>query len=80
MGKTQKPLTILFTDPTMLEWPEIITLKEQGHVIGTWADLFQKSLTNPDLITGPTCWRMSQELRPYLSASIKGAQALKYLK
>lgn len=80
MGKSQKPLTILCTDPHMLTWPEIQELVSKGHRVGTWIDVKQASLQpeSIDLVMGPDCWRMTPLLRSYLKEAIAAARKARY--
>ena len=72
MGKTPKPLAITVTDPAILEWPEIVELVAQGHLVQLIA------LTPGNLVLGPNCWRMDEKLRPFLDLAIKEARARAY--
>lgn len=84
MGRTPKPLVILVTDASMMEWQGIVALKEQQHNIfplGPWADLPVEErlrLGGPDLIMGPEAWYMDKQHAPYFDAAIKAARARRY--
>ena len=75
MGKTPKPLKIL-VHLSMLDWPEVQALVDQGHTIDTHPGTL--SLHDWDLILGPNCWRMDDNLRPFLPLAIKEARARAY--
>lgn len=60
MGRSSKP-TRLLVDPALLEWTELRLLESQGHTVST-TTIFSEW----DLILGPNCWRMNEDLRPYL--------------
>ena len=62
-----KPLTILVTDQAMLEWPEVQEIVVKGHIV-------QCLESPPDIIIGPHCWRMTDELKPYFKLAIAEAK------
>ena len=64
MGTTPKPLTIVVTDPAMMDWPEIAQLVEQGHKIGC-----SVPFDEPVAYLGPNCWRTLDA--EYLDVTIK---------
>ena len=72
MGKTPKPLKIAVRDEPMLDWPEVIALRDQGHTIMLTSD------PDMDLVLGPNCWRMDDAIRPFLDLAIKKARARAY--
>ena len=76
MGKSPKPLKILVTDPYMGEWKEIDALAQQGHTIDAYPG--DTNLDQYDLVLGPRCWRMDDDLRPFLDLAIKEARARAY--
>lgn len=80
MGKTPKPLTILVLSHEMVEWEEIKVLQEKGHTVGTLLDvkLGHTAFENPDLVLGPTCWRMTPQHRKYLLLAIAVARKQRY--
>ena len=57
----------------LAEWGEILELKGQGHTILTLPED-----ATPDIILGPTCWRMDEVIRSYLPLAIKAARIHKY--
>ena len=61
------PLWIAVTDLAMLEWPEIKELTKKGHRI-EWVEIPH------DLIIGPTCWQMTEALKPYFKLAIAEAK------
>ena len=71
MGKTpaNKRLVIV-AYPPVSEWPELKELADKGHEVRY--ELGEYS--NADLILGPNCWRMTEELRKYLPLAIKNAR------
>ena len=73
MGKSPKPLRIIITDAFMLEWHEVIALRDQGHIIMLTSDP-----DTTDIVLGPNCWRMDDTLRPFLDLAIKEARARAY--
>jgi len=76
MGTTPKPLRILVTDPAMLGWAEVQKLIAQKHTV-----TYPPELTEGyDLILGPNCWRMDEQLRDYLEDAIVEARKLRYPK
>ena len=77
MGKTPKPLTILAIG---LEWEELDKLVEQGHTVELVNLGFMGRLTDFDLILGPTCHRMDEAHRKYLSLAIAEARRVRYPK
>ena len=72
MGKSPKPLKIVVTHLDMLEWKELVALREQGHVVWMTSD------PDADVIIGPNCWRMNDALSPFLDLAIKEARARAY--
>ena len=74
MGKTpaSKRLVIEVYPPTS-EWPEMAELEAKGHYVR------RREITEPapDLVLGPTCWRMDEPLRKYLDTAVKEARAAK---
>jgi hypothetical protein len=80
MARVSKRLNILVTDPTMLEWPEIKKLAEQGHDINT--HVLEPRLAAPVIYfyLGPTAWRMNSKLKRYLPLAIKEMRRLAYPK
>ena len=79
MGKTPKPLWILAVEP-LDEWGEIAALEAQGHtVVRAKAEQFCGfTLTEFDLVLGPTCWLMDEQHRKYLDLAIAGARRRRY--
>ena len=71
MGKTPKPLRILVTDSTMLGWDEIVKLQKLGHHVARLAGHW-------DLVLGPNCRSMNEQLRAIFSLDIKEARARAY--
>ena len=76
MGKSQKPLRIATIN---LPWEEFDALAAQGHevwVIGerTGFDLREDF----DLILGPRCWMMNEDLRKYLPLALAEGRRVKY--
>ena len=80
MGKSPKPLRILVTDSTMLGWDELVRLQQQGHtVVGLdWLRGLEDFDPQFDIVIGPHCWRMDDNLRPFLDLAIKEARARAY--
>ena len=81
MGKTPKPLTILAIG---LAWEELNKLAEQGHTVDICttrqAANTLNDFTKYDLIIGPTCHRMDDAHRKYLSLAIAEARRVRYPK
>lgn len=73
MAKAPKLLTIL-VDPAIADWPEIVKLAEQGHTITVSPTM------DADLILGPRCHRMGEEIRKWFPESIAEARRIKYPK
>ena len=73
MGKTSKPLRI-GVQQNIKEWSELAALKAQGHEINALYDY------DYDLILGPTCHRMNEDLRKYLPLALAEARRVKYPK
>ena len=79
MGKTQKPLSILVTDPVMLEWKEIKELKSKLHeVCGDGSVRWDPR--EFDLVLGPNCWMMDEAHRSYLKVAVEAARKKRYPK
>ena len=78
MGKTQKPLSILVTVRSMLDWPEIEELRLKGHTVGYLGNVFTEE--NWDLILGPNCWMMDEQHRLYLKVAVEAARKKRYPK
>lgn len=88
MGKAPKRLTILVTDPTLMNLEVEVkkgvrvrplrVLEEKGHEI----DVAQGGkMFNPleyDLVLGPNCWRMDATLLKYVDMAVKAAREVKY--
>ena len=74
MGRTSKQLHIHVFYP-LGDWEELDDLSRQGHVITHGDD---NVVVRADIILGPQCWRMNEELRPYLKLAIEEARRLKY--
>jgi hypothetical protein len=68
MRKTRTPLTILVTDPAMLEWSQVHALVAQGHTL-------EPLRTAADLILGPQCHFMVPAMASFLELAVKAAQA-----
>ena len=75
MGKSQKPLTIEVSK-NLGEWEEIKALEAQGHTI--WVRAWEAQA--PDLILGPTCHRMNEDLRKYLPLALAEGRRVRYPK
>ena len=73
VGKTPKPLRILL-HPALAAWPEIQALRDQGHTVEPW------SPEGYDLLLGPTCWRMDEGHRKYLTLAIRAGRGQRYPK
>ena len=71
MGKSQKPLRI---GTINLPWEEFDALAAQGH------EVFVMELVDYDLILGPTCHRMNEDLRKYLPLALAEGRRVKYPK
>lgn len=76
MGKTQKPVTILVMDDTLMQSDAIKALEAKGHVVhpGTPAGNLY------DVIIGPQCWRIEPglgDLTVLLEMVLKGVRAKK---
>jgi hypothetical protein len=77
MGKTPKPLRII-ADDRLTSWPELTALILQGHeVIFTRFDIEGEAA---DLVIGPTCHRMDEPYRKYLSLALAEGRRVKYPK
>ncbi len=72
MGKATKLLSIILTQPSMLEWEEVQLLSQQGHTLSVLEG------QEADLIVGPNCWMMTEELRKYLPLAVKAARERVY--
>jgi hypothetical protein len=75
-GRTTKPLKIL-VDSDLLGQQTIQELIEKGHEVYE-LDPVLHGPKRPDLILGPTCWRMTPELLKYLGSAVKAARDRKY--
>jgi len=75
VGKTSKPLYVLTVG---LKWEELTALAAQGHTIHD-ADAVLGGCEY-DLILGPTCHRMNEDLRKYLPLALAEARRVKYPK
>ena len=75
MGKSQKPLRIL-VHPDLLNWDELQELAAKGHEI----KVMEPGEFNPDLILGPTCWRMEHSTRKYVKLAVEEARKVRYAK
>lgn len=53
--------------PPLHTWEELTVLESRGHTI-------RRVGSDADLVLGPTCWRMTEELKPYLDAAVKAAR------
>jgi hypothetical protein len=83
VGKSPKPLSIMVTDEAMLAWPEVVALKEQGHLVAAFKDTMLsnvRSVEDWDIIMGPNAWLMDDMHREYLPLAIKAARAVRYPK
>ena len=73
MGKTQQPLRILVAGGGAFQslpiWQE---LENKGHVVH-----FYLSPEPFDLIVGPECWRMNEQLLIHLDAALKTSRKIK---
>ena len=78
MGKTSKRLTILL-HPPLDTWEEFAALKAQGHEVRVHETPFSE-LYDYDLILGPTCHRMNEDLRKYLPLALAEGRRVKYPK
>ena len=83
MHRTPKPLVILVTDESMLGWPGLQKLMEQGHTVVTleqWGDSAGKGepRMTPDLVMGPSAWYMDRQHDRYMEKAIKAARARRY--
>lgn len=81
MGTAPKPICIL-VHPEIEGWPEFTELRAKGHIIAMSQDLKLANVTldKVDLILGPTCWRMTPQLRKYLPLALAAARAQRYPK
>ena len=72
MGKTPeaKRLTIV-AYPPVDKWPELAEYETQGHTV------IRLASQGADVVLGPRCWRMTDELKPYLALAIKNARKVK---
>ena len=89
MGKTPAAKRLVIVAyPPVSEWPELAALAEKGHEIikleGVETFRLDENMQTaeyeaitPDLILGPTCWRMDEPLRKYLETAIKAARKAK---
>ena len=68
MGRTPASKRLrIGVDPAIRDWPEWAALAEKGHEI---VDIGPGC----DIVMGPTCWRMCEELRKYLDVALKAAR------
>ncbi len=73
MGKTPTAKRLVIVAyPPVSEWSELAELEEKGHTVHRIED--QPPV---DLYLGPTCWRLTEELRKYLPLAIKNARSRK---
>lgn len=77
MGRTAKPLTILLTDPVMLEWPEFTAMAAQGHRI---VDMTDEWCPDADLVMGTKAHYLQSGMAKMIPMAIKSARALKFRK
>ena len=84
MGKTPKPLNIL-VHPSLLPWPEMDALKEQGHTVHTMDSgdsMFSAKviagLCGYDILFAPNAWYMTKDHKTYLKVAMVLARKLKY--
>jgi hypothetical protein len=79
MGRTTKPLTLLVTDPEMLQWEGIIKLISQKHTVMTlnqWGDTVDRP--EVDGVLGPDAWYIDKQHAPYFKNAIEAFRAKKY--
>ena len=81
MGKTPKPLRILCVG---IWGDEFVKLADQGHQVDDANTLVfddgRAEFSDYDLILGPTCHRMDEAHRRYLSLAIAEARRVRYPK
>lgn len=79
MGKTPKPLTIICSE-SIAQWPEMLKLKEQGHVIATWQDVRIASVKpeEADIIFAENAHRMGEHERKWLPDAITEGRKHRY--
>ena len=75
MGKATKPLAVLI-HPDIAAWPEWDVLREKGHEITVLPD--EDYIAKYDIIMGPSSWRMTEALRPYLAMALEAAKVTRY--
>ena len=68
-GKTNAPLNILVIGPVLYTSTEFTILREQGHTVD-----YQGEWTKYDRVYGPNCYRMTEDLLPFLPLSLKQAR------
>jgi hypothetical protein len=73
MGRTPKPLLILLTDPSMLQWTKFQELAAQGHQIMT-----PDEVKGADIVFGPTAHYLVPEMEKYVDEALKAARGRKY--
>ena len=67
MAKTAPRKLTIVAYPPVSDWPELAELEAKGHTV-------YRLETDADLVLGPQCWRMREELRKYLEAAVKAAR------
>lgn len=72
MGKTTKPLVILVHE-SLINLPEIQELSEKGHTVKVF-----EADPQPDILLGPTCWRMTHALKKYVKMAVDEARKVRY--
>lgn len=79
MGKASKRLTIICSDSIAL-WPEILKLKEQGHVIATWQDVRIATIRpeDADIILAENAHRMGEHERKWLRDAVAEGRKHRY--
>lgn len=74
IGRSPKPLTWL-VEASIADWPEFAELAAQGHTI-----LVLGSETTADVIAGPRCHRMNEDIRKWFDEMKTEAWRVKYSK
>ena len=77
MGRTPKPLQIWVDESLKAAYPWH-ELMDQGHWVVVGEGCYDYIMSDFDLMVGPQCWRMNDELIKHLDLAMKGARALRY--
>ena len=73
-GKTNAPLNILVIESELYDSDEMQQLVNQGHKVGALMQAAGTPLGDYDRIYGKNCYRMTPDLLPFLSLSLKQAR------